>query len=330
MKKIALIILNYNNFEDTINCIESVEKHNTAPVKIIVVDNGSTRQGAVDSLHGFLSNRYADSYRLIRENESSNKGDGAITHLSPVTFLVSPTNDGYARGNNKALRLIDCDEEIGDVLILNNDILFIEDMIPRLLSTREKLADCGILSPLLLCRDGKRIDINCARRPISVNGFICKNLFSYIRKMIGKNALTSDRYLLRPHVAPNGEILEIGLPSGSCMLIDKELFKRIGWFDPGTFLYFEEDILHSKMVSIGRKCYLDTSCRCIHLGAESSKKIAAPFIMRTNLNSELYYVKNFSSANTTTRMLHKFSVEFYWSIYRLQQSIKSSLSRLVK
>ena len=36
----AVVILNYNNSEDTINCIKSVEENNTADVKYVVVDNG--------------------------------------------------------------------------------------------------------------------------------------------------------------------------------------------------------------------------------------------------------------------------------------------------
>lgn len=37
----GVIVLNYNNSSDTINCIESILKVNTASIKIIIVDNGS-------------------------------------------------------------------------------------------------------------------------------------------------------------------------------------------------------------------------------------------------------------------------------------------------
>ena len=40
-KKTAIIILNYNNPDATIACVESVERFNTAPVRYIIVDNGS-------------------------------------------------------------------------------------------------------------------------------------------------------------------------------------------------------------------------------------------------------------------------------------------------
>lgn len=41
--KVGVIILNYNNIDDTINCIESVvENSDTDGLKFVVVDNGSS------------------------------------------------------------------------------------------------------------------------------------------------------------------------------------------------------------------------------------------------------------------------------------------------
>ena len=50
----AIIILNYNNSEDTIKCIESVERYNSADVKYIVVDNGSTRQSVITEISEYI------------------------------------------------------------------------------------------------------------------------------------------------------------------------------------------------------------------------------------------------------------------------------------
>ena len=124
MKKTALIILNYNNVEDTINCIRSVLKYNTAPIKFIVVDNGSSRVRTVQKLDSFMSDTFGIGYTRVQENTP-------ITwpYLNQATLLVSKHNDGYACGNNKGLKLADQDPEIDHVMILNNDILFIEDIV---------------------------------------------------------------------------------------------------------------------------------------------------------------------------------------------------------
>ena len=42
MRKIGVVVLNYNNFEDTLICIESILAQMSVDVKLVVVDNGST------------------------------------------------------------------------------------------------------------------------------------------------------------------------------------------------------------------------------------------------------------------------------------------------
>lgn len=54
----GVIILNYNNYEDTINCIESVDIYNTSKIKLIIVDNGSNRESTIDILDTYLEKRY--------------------------------------------------------------------------------------------------------------------------------------------------------------------------------------------------------------------------------------------------------------------------------
>lgn len=50
---VGIVILNYNNYNDTINCINSIEKYNTASIKYIIVDNGSTNPNSVKELDYF-------------------------------------------------------------------------------------------------------------------------------------------------------------------------------------------------------------------------------------------------------------------------------------
>ena len=107
----AIIILNYNNYEDTINCIESVEKYNTSLIKIIVVDNGSTRDGVKKELAEYFQNHYGDKYLKVHDNSS-------ISELKYITFVVSPINDGYACGNNKGLRYAVSDSQVDRILVL--------------------------------------------------------------------------------------------------------------------------------------------------------------------------------------------------------------------
>ena len=315
-KATAIIILNYNNYEDTINCMDSIERNNTAYVKIIVVDNGSTRPGTVETLDAHLQKQYGGKYRKANDGEH-------VGILPYVTFVISKTNDGYARGNNKGLNLAYGDESVSNILVLNNDVLFVEDIIPQLTDRMHKLPDCAIISPILYKKDLNEIDYNCARKNVTPAEVIKENFLHYWFRLCKKrNAYNADRYVLKLGSKPFPDILPIDLPSGSCMLIDKRLFQEIGSFDPYTFLYWEENILYKKIEKLGLRNYLCTSLKCIHLGASSTSSEKSLFIIDCNLKSSRYYMKEYSGCSRATYALFYLSTLFFRLSFILQKSFK--------
>lgn len=317
----ALIILNYNNYEDTLHCIESVEHYNTAPVKLIVVDNGSTRQGAVESLRRYMEERYADRYLHLDDDELSVKVSSSLITLPYATFIESSSNDGYARGNNKALRLIEKDAEVEYVMILNNDVLFVRDVIPTLTVFVETHEDAALVSPLLYKKDMKEIDINCARLDTSYKAELTENLFHYYFRATGyDNPFVKERYLIKEEMTLP-EVISIELPSGSCMFIRKQLFAELDFFDPYTFLYFEENILYRKVKRAGKRNYLLTNLECIHLGASTTSSSPSLFILNHNYRSACYYIKNYMGISKPAYWLYCFSIIVSKFLYRLQKKI---------
>lgn len=321
MKSTALIILNFNNYEDTINCIESVEKYNTAPVKLIIVDNASTRGGASEALKDYLLKRYKDEVSVYSDN-NINESDNNM-HLSYCSLILSNLNDGYARGNNKGLRLVEKDISIEYVMILNNDVLFVQDIIPSLIERSESIQDSALLSPLLFKRNMEGYDYNCARNDTTFVTELVNNFFHYFFIIFKcENPLMSRRFLLRK-CKELPICLPIELPSGSCMFIKKELFKQIEYFDPNTFLYYEENILYRKVKRINLQNYLFTDLKCIHLGAQSTSKISYSYDkMKKNMASPLYYMKNYYGLNSIQFALYKASVNFYLYALRVQKIFK--------
>lgn len=291
-KTTAIIILNYNNYKDTINCVKSVEKFNTAPVKYIIVDNGSSKKECVSSIDKYLKNLFQDNYKCICEGEKTDK-------LAYVTFLLSKTNDGYAEGNNKGLILAYNDPEIENILILNNDILFVEDIIPQLINNLYTLNNAAIVSPVLYKKNMDEIDYTCARKALTLKqrflmyALLFKDLFGVISKINNTNNILYNKSL-----SMISSPIEIELPSGSCMLLNKLFFKSIDSFDPHTFLYCEEDILYAKIKKLGKKNYLNTKLKCIHLGASTtSSQTTSKFILKCSLESNHYYLKEYTNAS---------------------------------
>jgi GT2 family glycosyltransferase len=112
---VAIIILNWNGWRDTIACVESCHKLTWPNFRIIVVDNGST--------------------------------DGSEAHLrrnlAEVEIIQSGANLGFAGGNNVGIRYaLDAGAEY--VWLLNNDAVADPEALTALVEEMEKDARVGI------------------------------------------------------------------------------------------------------------------------------------------------------------------------------------------
>lgn len=126
MKKVFIIILNYNGYEDTKMCLESIHKLNAknTALSTIVIDNGS-QDGSLKKL------------------KSQNFG------LKNLIFLVSGSNVGFAKGNNIAMEY--AKKHGADyILILNNDTIVEKNFLESLLAI-----DSDIASPVVKFRQFK-------------------------------------------------------------------------------------------------------------------------------------------------------------------------------
>ena len=131
MNDLAIIILNYNTYEMTLDLVSSLNR--ICPKEscsIIVVDNASPNESA----------------QLLQENAKK-------TNL--FTFIKSEKNGGYAAGNNVGLKYA-VEQGFAYSLVLNNDIEIdsyqqIQNMID-LMSSNTKI---GAVSPRIIGKDGK-------------------------------------------------------------------------------------------------------------------------------------------------------------------------------
>lgn len=109
---IAIILVNYNGYKDTIECIESLEKSSYKNYTVIVVDNKSTD----------------DSVSKLQ----------AIQSEKPFVLLEAVSNNGFSAGNNVGIAYA-IEHEFDYVLLLNNDTLVDEDFLFQLLRTEQEL-----------------------------------------------------------------------------------------------------------------------------------------------------------------------------------------------
>lgn len=73
-----------------------------------------------------------------------------------------------------------------------------------------------------------------------------------------------------PYQVP-AQVTAAGWIHGSCYLIRREAFARIGGFDPVFFLFYEDDDLCLRLQHAGYSCLLEPAARTLHLGGKSSR-----------------------------------------------------------
>lgn len=116
--KVEVIILNWNGKEDTIECLNSLQKVKYDNFEITVVDNASTD----------------DSVEII------------AAEFPSVKLIKNNMNLMYAGGNNVAIKEV-LNGDAVHILILNNDTILHEDFLEHLVKVFRSDEKVGIVAP---------------------------------------------------------------------------------------------------------------------------------------------------------------------------------------
>ncbi|MCS7060872.1 MAG: glycosyltransferase family 2 protein [Anaerolineae bacterium] len=174
---LGIVILNWNQAEDTIACVHEAQSWPISDKHIWVVDNCS---------------QPADRRRLTEA-------------LAGVELILSQKNLGFAGGNNLALRRalhIHCEW----VLLLNNDARAQADAVQQLRRTLERHPSIGIVGPVL-------VDAAHPTRLLSAGGRdIARHVSSHIVDPLAPGALRRVDYVPGTCVMIRAEVLRtVGL-----------------------------------------------------------------------------------------------------------------------
>lgn len=116
--KVAIIILNWNGKEDTIECLESLKDVTYPNYEILLVDNGSI-DGSVEC--------FKDKY-------------------PEIDIIENSENLGFAEGNNVGIRRA-TDKGADYVLMLNNDTVVDPEFLGELVKVTEEDERIGAIGP---------------------------------------------------------------------------------------------------------------------------------------------------------------------------------------
>lgn len=160
-----VVILNYNGWADTIECIESVISSTFQNYQIIVIDNNSTDNSS-EKIKAYFDGRIRPKiedaffrnqirnrkgelpYILFDDIESTTLGsisNGSVLHY-PIVFIQSKENLGFAGGNNLALEIVINNSNIPDdarVFLLNPDTFITNTALQTLNNLKGDNFICG-------------------------------------------------------------------------------------------------------------------------------------------------------------------------------------------
>lgn len=117
--KILIILLTWNNIEDTLECIYSIRKQDYSSLDILLVDNASS-DGTVD----IVKKAYPE-----------------------ITIIKNTSNLGYAEGNNIGINYALSQDYYG-IFILNNDTVLAENCLSELVDELQHHSDAGAVAPI--------------------------------------------------------------------------------------------------------------------------------------------------------------------------------------
>jgi len=150
---IAVVILNWNGWEDTIVCLESLLRSDYPDFRIILVDNGSTN----DSLKR-IEVWCAGKIPVISYDEASAQTSGRDEPESeecqtpsgrPLVIIRTGENLGFAEGNNVGIRYALNEQRPADlVFLLNNDTQIEPEAMSRAVAVIRQ-RDAGIVGFLI-------------------------------------------------------------------------------------------------------------------------------------------------------------------------------------
>lgn len=263
MTNIAIIILNWNKPELTIDTVNSVLKikHKKFNYQIFLVDNGSSD----------------DSLLIFQQKFKDNP---------QITLIRNDSNLGFVGGNNAAIKRI-LKQDYNAILLLNNDVIVDPDFLENL---NKNLSKYSLVSPKIYFAPGFEYHHNRYLKKDRGNviwfagGQIDWN--NIYGSHIGVDEVDQGQ---RDKINDKVDFL-----TGCCLLVDRQVFEKIGFLDNKFFMYLEDADFCQRAKINGFKIAYIPGAKIWHINSGSSKiggDLQTYFLTRNRLLFGFRYAK---------------------------------------
>ncbi len=309
--KVSIIILNWNNWRDTIECLESVYQIAYSNYDVIVVDNGS-EDGSINTIEDYAKGKIiveSPFFKFSSENkpiqvikytrqeleaEGGKKKDLKDLATNRKIFIIrNEKNDGFAKANNVAIKYVLKDSDPDYVLLLNNDTVVDKSFLNDLVGVAESDPTIGVASPKVYFYSEPR-KIQFARTRLELNrGRTIP---------IGGGETDSGRH---------ENIQDTDFCTGSCMLIKREVLQKIGLLDTGYFAYWEDTDYCQRAKVGGFRVVYGPPAKIWHKGSSSGRKISG-FVEYYLARNRFRFIKKYANKGQFVSFLFYFFLWDFW------------------
>ncbi len=241
--RVYILLLNWNGWKDTIECLESVFRNSYHNYRVIVCDNDSndssiehikawadSRLDAVPPISNILSDMvmppvnkpifYNVYDRIVAESGGDGKSD------PPLVLIKTGANLGFAGGNNVGLRYVMAQNDAAFVWLLNSDTIIRSDSLSQMVERFRGNPQIGICGST----------VRYYHHPLvtqSLGG--CKyNKWFGMANNIGYMQPASK------HIDGYTVEKKLDYVLGASMLVSSKFLSVIGLMNETYFLYYEE------------------------------------------------------------------------------------------
>ena len=243
--KVSIIVLNWNGWKDTIECLESLYNITYPNYEVIVVDNRSDNK-SVEKIREWAEGKITVSSNFFKYNQNNKpikcleffeqellqsisiKKKSKFNSVSPnkkLLVIKNEQNYGFAEGNNVAMRWILKENLSEYIFLLNNDTVVEKSFLEELINVSENNDDIVITGPLVFFYDFYGQKDRVASFGGKLNSITGNVTHLYHGKKYNKNI---------------PKISYVNFIEGSAMLIKCSKLSRKDLMNKKYFLYMED------------------------------------------------------------------------------------------
>jgi len=238
---VYIVLLNWNGWKDTIECLESVYRLDYPRFRVIVCDNDS-HDGSLDRIKAWAAGelaaqpfgvplgdapmRQSKPLAWVEYDRRQAEAGGIADEQAPLVLIRTGGNLGFAGGNNVGLRYAQARGDHGYAWLLNNDTVAQSDALSQMVARMRARPGTGICGSKLIFY----------HRPDTVQawgGASYDESRGYVTPlgMFQKVSAAADVAAIEAQMA---------YAVGASMLVSRELMSEVGLMTEDYFLYLEE------------------------------------------------------------------------------------------